>query len=122
MTSANEAIAQHLITLEKSLLDPKIRAKRTQLEQLIADDFVETGSSGVTFGKSQMLAELPQEQDIAFAGENFTVRMLALTIGLVTYDGAKSTQDLVRRSKRSSIWTLRDGRWQMTYHQGTLIL
>lgn len=121
MKRANEAIEQHLIALEKSLHDPKIRADRSQLDQLIADDFVETGATGATFGKALVLAELPQEQDIAFAGENFAVRMLAPTIGLVTYESTKRTQDLVRRSKRSSIWAHRDGRWQMTYHQGTLV-
>jgi hypothetical protein len=121
VTTANDTLEQHLIELEKSLLDPRVRADQSQLDQLIADDFVETGATGVTFGKALVLAELPQEEDVAFAGENFAVRMLAPTIGLVTYEGTKTTQNSVRRSKRSSIWVLCDGRWQMTYHQGTLV-
>ncbi|MGL4233059.1 MAG: DUF4440 domain-containing protein [Casimicrobium sp.] len=112
---------QHLIDLEKSLHDPKVRADRSQLDRLIADDFVETGATGVTFGKAPVMTRLPQEQGISFNGENFVARMLAPTIGLVTYESAKKTEDSVRRSKRSSIWALREGQWQMVYHQGTLV-
>jgi hypothetical protein len=117
----DESIAQHLIALERSLHDPKVRSDRSQLELLIADDFVETGATGETFGKALVLADLPSEQDIAFEAENFATRMLAPTIGLVTYECVKRTADSLVRSKRSSIWMLRDSRWQMTYHQGTLV-
>jgi hypothetical protein len=117
----DESIAQHLIALERSLHDPKVRADQSQLELLIADDFVETGASGITFGKASVMARLPQEQGISFNGENFAVRLLAPTVGLVTYESVKNTQDAIRRSKRSSIWVFRGEQWQMAYHQGTLV-
>jgi hypothetical protein len=121
MTSTNASTAEHLIDLERSLLDPKVRADRLQLDRLIAEDFVETGATGVTFGKAAVMAELPEEQGVAFNGENFEVRMLSPTIGLVTYECVKKAGDSLRRSKRSSIWARRDEQWQMVYHQGTLV-
>ena len=121
MNILNEPIAIHLIALERSLHDPKVRADASQLDRLIADDFVETGATGVTFGKALVMTRLPQEQGISFDGENFSVRMLAPTVGLVTYKSTKRAEDSVRHSKRSSVWALRDGRWQMVYHQGTLV-
>jgi hypothetical protein len=121
MISTDTTLEAHLIALEKYLHDPKIRADQSQLDRLIADDFVETGATGVTFGKASVMERLPQEQGISFNGENFAAWLLAPTVGLVTYESVKRTQDAIRRSKRSSIWVLRDEQWQMVYHQGTLV-
>jgi hypothetical protein len=42
----DEDIVAAVRTLEKQLLDPDTRASADQVDRLIADDFVEFGSSG----------------------------------------------------------------------------
>ncbi|MHB0981085.1 MAG: DUF4440 domain-containing protein [Thermoleophilia bacterium] len=41
--------------LEEALLDPAVRQFQARLSELTADDFVEFGSSGRVFGKSDVL-------------------------------------------------------------------
>lgn len=47
--------------LELSLLTPETRHSPAHLNQLIADDFVEFGSSGNIYGKRDCIAYLPLE-------------------------------------------------------------
>jgi hypothetical protein len=41
-----EPLANHLRSLEESLLDPELRRDRSRVSPLLADDFLEFGSSG----------------------------------------------------------------------------
>jgi hypothetical protein len=108
--------------LEETLLRPSVRKDSHELDFLLADDFVEIGSSGRVFNKSQIIAELQIEAVLpAIRVSEFAVEMLTTEIALVTYrttahdaDGRESLQ-----SRRSSIWTYRDGRWRIRFHQGT---
>jgi hypothetical protein len=47
--------------LNKQLLDPKVRADAEAVASLLADDFVEIGSSGRTFDKTAIVEELRNE-------------------------------------------------------------
>lgn len=102
--------------LELSLLKPETRRSPAQLNQLIADDFVEFGSSGNIYHKKDCIDHLPLEStsDKDFKVENFEVIELAADVILATY---KITSPCV--SLRSSIWKRIDGQWQMIFHQGT---
>jgi len=112
---------QLLIGLELELLEPQVRADASRLDALIADDFREVGASGRSFGKDEALSRLPTEQGIAFVTEQMEARMLSPSVGLVTYQARRTADGSAARSKRSSIW-VRDGeRWQMVYHQGTVL-
>ena len=112
----------HLRKLEESLLDSEVRHDVGQLELLIADDFIEFGSSGRTFNKASILAELQQEPyRAALVLSDFSLRELAPDVVLVTYKTTRSAQAEVKAGAaiRSSIWIKREGRWQVTFHQGT---
>jgi hypothetical protein len=113
------AVLKLIEELELELLAPETRANRTRLDDLIADDFIEVGASGLTFGKDVVLAHLPDEQGVAFQASRINSRLLSPTVGLVTYDCVKTQGDSRVHSKRSSIWINKGGTWQMTYHQGT---
>ena len=110
--------------LEEQLLEPAVRTSADRVGYLLADDFIEFGSSGRVFNKRQIIEALQQE-----AGDSaprvlladFTVRQLASDAMLVTYRATSEDRDEDRGGSRlrSSVWKLIDGRWQMVFHQGT---
>ena len=114
---------EQTVELEKSLLTPEVRASFEKIDLLLADDFSELGASGDKFGKDFVLAHLPEETEATrFEGRDFNVREISLGVALVTFFVIKTSREGTKHSLRSSIWVWRDNRWQMTYHQGTLIV
>lgn len=110
----------HLEALERALLDPAIRADRSRLDRLIADDFLEIGASGAVFGKAEVLARLPEESGIAFEVLSMRVQRIGADVARVLYTASRDADGEVRRSLRSSWWRLdADGCWRMLFHQGT---
>lgn len=110
--------------LEEELLKPEVRRSAQQVGHLLADEFVEFGSSGRAYSKAQIIAVLQQETpepSVQIVLAEFTARRLAPDVVLVTYRAIRQSQsdpDPASRL-RSSIWKLMDGRWQMVFHQGT---
>ena len=114
MTDSSELV-NHLHGLEMRLLDPRVRGSPDLLEDLLAADFVEFGSSGRVYDKPMVVEAL--RQDPGFDGprtiSDFSARPLSNSIVLVTYRISETG------TLRSSIWR-RDGeRWSMVFHQGT---
>src|SRR5271169_2683111 len=116
--------ADLLRNLEEQLLQPEIRRSAAKTSDLLADDFVEFGSSGRIFDKSKIIDSLRQERQSYSAQwyiTDFSVRWLCTDTVLATYrlvvcDRAKTME---RHTLRSSIWKSVDGKWQMIFHQGT---
>jgi hypothetical protein len=108
--------------LEERLLRPDVRKSAEEVTGLLADEFIEFGSSGRVFNKQQMIESLQHEPAIQRALMEFQTSVLAPGVILVTYrvirQSAADRQPT--RSLRSSIWKLSHGRWQMVFHQGTL--
>ena len=113
-----ESIEILLERLERSLHQLSVE-KSAVVSELLADDFVEFGSSGRALTKAQILAELKDEVPAAVTVTEFKVQLLASHVALVTYR-AQRHWDPPRNALRSSIWEQRRGRWQMVFHQGTL--
>jgi hypothetical protein len=111
--------------LEEQLLRPDVRSSAEKVAHLLADEFVEIGSSGRVFDKQQIIEALRSEesegQSPAQTAEEFTVRSIAENVALVTYRTVRWTSITGQevQTLRSSIWKLIDGRWQMIFHQGT---
>ncbi len=107
--------------LEKRLLTPQGRASPEELTRLLADDFLEFGSSGHGFDRQEVIATLPLQPKEQLALMDFQVRLLAPTIALAMYRVVRSgeQQEAPQGSLRSSIWRCTAGRWQMVFHQGT---
>src|SRR5262245_9638181 len=119
-------IADMLCKLELTLLQPSVRASVELVSELIADDFIEFGSSGRVYDKAQIIAALGKEQrdgpSVPATAYDFEVRVLADGVALVTYRTERRTLDAdISESRRSSLWQKRDGRWQLLFHQGTPI-
>ena len=110
--------------LEEQLLWPEVRSSAEQVARLLADDFIEFGSSGHAYDKQQVIDALRQETPdptIRISLTEFVARRLAPDVVLVTYRTIqRGGSDGPERSRlRSSIWKMIEGRWQMVFHQGT---
>jgi hypothetical protein len=107
--------------LEERLLHADVRKSAQALADLLADDFIEFGSSGRVFNKRQIIESLQHEPATPRTLMDFRTSVLAPGVRLVTYrairHGGADGQPMY--SLRSSIWKLIAGRWQMVFHQGT---
>ncbi len=105
-------LTEQIRRLEEQLLIPKVRSSPERLGLLLADDFLEIGSSGRTFDKSQIIDALQGESGFDYSMQDFKVKQLSSDIALATYR--------LDASLRSSIWVHRQERWQLMFHQGTI--
>lgn len=64
-----------------------------------------------------LLNEAPAKRSLS----KFASTMLSGTLALVTYRATRRAgRGKAVTTLRSSIWRLKDGQWQMVFHQGTL--
>ncbi len=110
-------LRERLIRFELALAIRDPTGVEDGLMSLIAEDFVEFGTSGrrwtrdsirkVFEGPPAPPASMDQVED------RFEVAEIGDGVALVTYRGPMVN--------RASVWVRRDGRWQMRFHQGTAI-
>jgi len=112
-------IARQLKDLEQQLLEPEARKSDTVLT-LLADEFMEFGSSGRQYTKAEIVAVLHAEEPVEITASHFEVKLLSTEIALVTYRAQRQGNPPVN-TLRSSIWQRRDDHWQIVFHQGTRI-
>ncbi|WP_052493089.1 nuclear transport factor 2 family protein [Rhodococcus sp. MEB064] len=109
---------EHVIGLEKTLLEPQTRSSPTELDRLLDPSFEEIGASGRLWTRREMIAaliEAPESEPIESA--NFNGRWVADDMVLVTYE----TRHEGRHARRSSWWRRVDAGWTLLFHQGTPI-
>lgn len=118
----SESVKTTLLALEEELLSFQVRTSATRLNELLADDFVEFGSSGRIYDKPTIIRELGESGFVAgFEVGDFRLVMSGEDSALVTYrcEVRSDNGDVIRKSNRSSLWRLVDDRWQLVFHQGT---
>jgi hypothetical protein len=111
-------LAQHLRGLEESLLLPDVRKSET-LVDLLADEFVEFGSSGRIYNKAELVSTLQAEAASTQTASGFTLIELSPEVALLTYRIHLHAEPPVH-TLRSSLWKQIGGRWQMVFHQATV--
>jgi hypothetical protein len=120
-----ESTATELRKLEAMLLDPEVRRDRAQVSALLAEDFVEFGSSGRVWTKQTTIELLATEGEsyVRPILEDFESRELAEGVVLITYRAVKTSDPATGGSValRSSIWTKESGQWRLRFHQGTRV-
>jgi hypothetical protein len=119
--SCAEDISRQLRRAEESLLDPAVRSDRTMVAELLADHFVEFGSSGRIWTRDETLDLLAGEIPAPIRMTDFECALLAEDVGLVTYRASRTDPrtGIQISSLRSSIWTKKPGGWRLRFHQGT---
>src|SRR5207302_2807668 len=97
------------------------RRSRLALDVLLSDDFVEFASDGVAYDKAQVIDALDHEVPCRRSLADFQILPLAENVILASYRVTRQNvaSNEVVDSLRSSIWTKREGRWQLLFHQGT---
>jgi len=110
-------LRETLYRLEAALASADPAGVEGGLPALLADDFLEFGASGRTWDASTMRETLAGASP---AGPvellDFAVAELAPGVVLATYRLGPP-----RPSNRSTIWVRRGDRWQVRFHQGTLV-
>ena len=105
--------------LETELLQPEVRKSKERLNELLADDFYEIGESGKQYNKQDILNDLLKQTEAKFTIQNFNAVEISPGIILATYQAEKEIAGNKTSSLRSSFWQNRNGKWQITFHQGT---
>jgi len=109
--------------LEESHLKPEVRSSAEAMAALLADDFVEFGSSGTIYAdKVKIVESISGAPSARMSLSDFQAKLLAPDVVLTTYRAVRydETGQPMKHSLRSSVWRRMDGRWQMAFHQGTL--
>lgn len=112
---SNSQTEKTVINLEKKLLEHATRIDLKELSNLLDEDFFEFGTSGNVWTRERALDVLPKEDENSIEAWDFKARELSPSIYQVTYITKRDNYNILR----SSIWRLRDSRWQMVFHQGT---
>ncbi|WP_226528760.1 DUF4440 domain-containing protein [Metabacillus niabensis] len=111
-------LKEHILHLEKRLMSYDYK----ELEELLADDFLEFGSSGNSYDKISQLDAVRNRtttnNSIQFTVVDFNIKLLSSAVLLATYRTFRHNDS--KLALRSSIWKLNEGKWQMIFHQGTL--
>lgn len=117
------SLAEELRELETKLLDPILRRAPEKLAHLLADDFLEFGSSGHAYDKKRILFLLRKQLPKRLVMEEFRVVEISESAALVTYRACSDSPNGngAQYSLRSSLWMLRNGAWQVVFHQGTKV-
>lgn len=112
--------------LEEKLHLPEIRQSPKVVAELLAEQFVEFGSSGTIYDdRDEFIAQLAEEKaekpSSPVIACDYAFRSISPDAVLVTYRAIRATKEngSARHVLRSSIWQRIDGRWQMVFHQGT---
>lgn len=112
-----DALVAELKGLEEELLEPDVR-KSTRLTELLAEEFIEFGSSGRIYTKNDLVAVLQAEAPVTQTTSDFKVTSLAPDVALLTYKIRRHSHPAVH-TLRSSVWRRTIGQWKMVFHQGT---
>ncbi|WP_079508872.1 nuclear transport factor 2 family protein [Mesobacillus jeotgali] len=108
-------LKEHIRQLEEKLLTAEVRASRTELKKILADEFFEFGSSGRVLYKND---EMESGIGIIKAKlSDFDIHPLSDNIVLATYRTFNERTN--QHALRSSIWKQVEGDWKMVFHQGT---
>lgn len=113
--SADKQLISTIKDLELCFFDKSVRHSESALNNIIADDFIEFGSSGRVYNKNEIRAFLLSSEAPVPELKNFSVRDIGNNTFLVTYISEKNDTFTLR----TSIWEEINGKWKILFHQGT---
>ncbi|GAA2856628.1 ribonuclease HI family protein [Paenarthrobacter ilicis] len=123
-----------VLSLERELLRPEVRADIGRVGVLLHPDFAEIGSSGRYWTRDAMLMALEEDPGVHTELELLTADRLSETTILLNYrsfahtgaaragashDGPTPSAAQSGSALRSSVWMLDRGQWRLRFHQGT---
>ncbi|HYM84258.1 MAG TPA: nuclear transport factor 2 family protein [Candidatus Dormibacteraeota bacterium] len=118
------SIRDRILALELALARRDRDAIEGGYDAVLDDGFVEHGSSGRVWTRPEMLEALEGTETIpTIAIEDFEVDRIAPNVYLARYvaAGARPSDRVAVRSRRSSVWVLDGDRLRVRFHQGTAL-
>lgn len=113
-----ESVFRTLKSLEESLYQPDTRFDREYLENILAPDFIEFGSSGRVWTRGQIIRTPQVAIGVRLPLPEFGLQMVSEDVALVTYRSEMGL-DYADAANRSSIWRRTVDGWQLVFHQAT---
>jgi len=92
------------------------------MRALLADEFLEIGSSGRLLDQEAVIESAAREPPFQWRIDDFAVRPIGRGVALATYrlSAWSTSEGDARVTRRSSLWVQRAYRWVLLFHQGTL--
>jgi ketosteroid isomerase-like protein len=123
---ASENVEQLLADKERDWARALVKGDIKFTEDLLADDYVGTGTDGRRLTKTQTLDEF---RSGAFTSESMVVDGIKVRVlgdtAIVTLDQSEKSQsqgrDMSGRSRWTDIFMKRNGKWQLVANQGTRV-
>jgi ribosomal protein S18 acetylase RimI-like enzyme len=114
-------VGEEILALELALASRDEAAIPGGYEAALDDGFREIGTGGRTWTRDAVLAALARASHVEGVSiEEFECSTVAPDVALATYDLLlPGPGGIPAWSRRSSVWTRRDGRWRLRFHQGT---
>jgi hypothetical protein len=114
-------VLAHLIALERSLLDPKVRADAKAIDAMLDPAFFEFAGSGVVWHRAAIIDALTHEAPVTWSTREFEAHALADGVVLLTFHTTRvAANGGASQALRSSIWArAADGAWRLRFHQAT---
>jgi hypothetical protein len=113
----HQSLEEQILYLEKQLMTYGYN----ELNEHLADDFLEYGSSGNIFDKNAQLDAVRDDKtvtnSIRYTVTDFNIKLLSSDVVLATYRSLRHNDN--KLVLRSSLWRNIQGKWQMIFHQGT---
>ncbi|MGW6117757.1 nuclear transport factor 2 family protein [Nocardia sp. NPDC055165] len=113
---SDDSEIEYVVSAELRLADRKIRNSRKESSALLDSEFREFGASGRVWDRESILDMMSNDTSLMPTVDNVRAARLGPTVIQVTY----RTRNSERTAVRSLIWLLRDGSWNLYFHQGTL--
>jgi len=95
--------------------------RAADLREYVAEDFLEIGASGRTYTKAEVLAAIETAPLRKFTLQDFKVVASGDRWALVSYRAGERSGKSSTSSLRSTLWVMRERKWQIVFHQGTNI-
>ncbi|BFM09403.1 DUF4440 domain-containing protein [Halioxenophilus aromaticivorans] len=108
--------------LEVELHHGGLQCSRTRVDNLLHSDFYEVSRSGVRYERAFVVDVLGgQDSAPKSVADEFELQQITSENVLLTYRTARinAQGELIDHALRCSLWTHKNGQWQLRYHQGT---
>jgi hypothetical protein len=121
----DQPLRDEIRLLEEALHRPDVRRNREAVEELLAEGFAEIGASGRVYRRAEMIEFLVSESDATsnthLEATDYSLTPISTDAVLLTYRTCRVDEvGAATHVLRSSIWTHREGRWQLLFHQATM--
>ena len=120
------AVEREIVKLKNDLVTAVQKRDGDSLRKFLADEFIESSSSGAINTKPQVIAELTSDGSVfeSYLLSELRVRLYgdsAVMTGLETIKSSLSGKDTSGAYRFTDVFVKREGRWQLVVAQSTRV-